>query len=133
MVEVSAGIFIRNSKFLCFQKGTAKYPYLTNKWEFPGGKVEKGEDPKDTIVRELSEELRINISGQRIEHLCDTEYEYPDFHVLMHSFLIFVDDLEYTLTEHVDSQWHTLYELPSIDWAEADKLVVKKLEEYFAR
>lgn len=133
MVEVSAGIFIRNSKFLCFQKGPAKYPYISNKWEFPGGKVEKGENPKDTIIRELSEELKIDISNQKIEHLCDTEYDYPDFHILMHSFLIFVDDLEYTLTEHVDSQWHTLYELPSIDWAEADKLVVKKLEEYFAR
>ena len=95
--------------------------------------MEKGEDPRDTIIRELSEELKIDISNQRIEHLCDTEYDYPDFNILMHSFLIFVDDLEYTLTEHVDSQWHTLYELPSIDWAEADKLVVKKLEEYFAR
>ncbi len=133
MVEVSAGIFIRDSKFLCFQKGSAKYPYISNKWEFPGGKVEKGEDPQDTIVRELSEELKIDVSNQKIVHLCDTEYDYPDFHILMHSFLIYVDEIDYTLTEHVDSQWHTLEELFSVNWAEADKLVVKKLEEYFAR
>ena len=132
MVEVSAGIIVRDSKILCFQKGVAKYPYLTHKWEFPGGKVEKGEDPKDTIIRELSEELKMDISHQKIEHLCDTEYDYPDFHLLMHSFLIFVDDLQFTLTEHISSRWCTIEELKEIDWAEADKTVAKAIEEYYA-
>jgi len=133
MVEVSAGIIICDSKILCFQKGLTKYPYLSNKWEFPGGKVEKGEDPKDTIIRELSEELKTDISDQEIVHLCDTEYTYPDFYVLMHSFLIFVNKIEYILTEHIDSKWCTLEELAHIDWAEADKAIVNELEEYFAR
>ena len=132
MVEVSAGIIIHDSKFLCFQKGMAKYPYLSHKWEFPGGKVEKGEDPKDTIIRELSEELEMDISHQKIEHLCDTEYDYPDFHLLMHSFLIFVNDIQFTLTEHISSRWCTVEELNGIDWAEADKAVVKAIEEYNA-
>ena len=132
MVEVSAGIIVRDSKILCFQKGVAKYPYLTHKWEFPGGKVGMGEDPKDTIIRELSEELKTDISHQRIEHLCDTEYDYPDFHLQMHSFLIFVDDLQFTLTEHISSRWCTIVELKEIVWAEADKAVAKAIGEYYA-
>ncbi|MBO7352595.1 MAG: (deoxy)nucleoside triphosphate pyrophosphohydrolase [Candidatus Methanomethylophilaceae archaeon] len=132
MVEVSAGIIIHDSKILCFQKGMAKYPYLAHKWEFPGGKVEKGEDPRDTIIRELSEELKMDISHQKIEFLCDTEYDYPDFHLLMHSFLIFVNDPHFTLTEHISSKWCTVEELNGIDWAEADKAVVKAIEEYYA-
>ena len=91
-----------------------------------------GEDPKDTIIRELSEELKMDISHQRIEYLCDTEYDYPDFHLLMHSFLIFVDDLQFTLTEHISSRWCTIGELKEIDWAEADKAVAKAIEEYYA-
>ena len=132
MEEVSAGIIICDSKILCFQKGIAKYPYLSNKWEFPGGKVEKGEDPKDTIIRELSEELKMDISDQKIIYLCDTEHDYPDFHVLMHSFMIFVDDIQFTMTEHTSFKWLKVEELGKLDWAEADKAVVKAIEEYHA-
>lgn len=131
MVEVSAGIIISDSKILCFQKGYAKYPYLTHKWEFPGGKVEKDEDPKETIIRELSEELKMDIKNQRIEFLCDTEHQYPDFHVILHSYLIFTEDPKFTLTEHIATRWCEVNELRHLDWAEADKDIVKKLEEYY--
>jgi 8-oxo-dGTP diphosphatase len=130
MVEVSAGIITHGSEVLCFQKGIAKYPYLSNKWEFPGGKVEDGEDPKDTIIRELSEEIKVDMAGQRIIHLCDTEYDYPDFHVLMHSFVIHVDAICFELTEHIQSKWCDMCELRKLDWAEADKEIVARLEGY---
>ena len=131
MVEVSAGIIISDSKILCFQKGDTKYPYLTHKWEFPGGKVEKDEDPKDTIIRELSEELEMDIKNQRIEFLCDTEHQYPDFHVILHSYLIFAENPKFTLTEHISTKWCEINELRQLDWAEADKDIVKKLKEYY--
>ena len=131
MVEVSAGIIISDSKILCFQKGDAKYPYLTHRWEFPGGKVEKGEDPKETIIRELSEELKMDIRDQRIQFLCDTEHQYPDFHVILHSYLIFAQYPKFTLTEHISTKWCKVDELKQLDWAEADKDIVKKLEEYY--
>lgn len=131
MVEVSAGIIKCNNKILCVQKGLAKYQYLSDKWEFPGGKVEKNETPKDTIIRELTEELKTDISAQTIQHLCDTEYDYPDFHLLMHSFLIFSDNISFTLTEHKSFKWCTVEELRNLDWTEADKVVVKAIEEYY--
>ncbi len=131
MIQVSAGIIISDSKILCFQKGDAKYLYLSHKWEFPGGKVEYGEDPKDTIIRELSEELKMNIEDQKIEHLCDTKYHYPDFEVTLHSFLISIDNPYFTLTEHIATKWCSVEELKELDWAEADKEIVKKLEEYY--
>ena len=133
MVEVSAGIIICDSKILCFQRGENKYPYISRKWEFPGGKVEKGEDPKDTIIRELSEELKIDISHEKIKHLCTTEHDYPDFHIIMHSFLIPTTNVHYTLTEHIRAEWHTIDELKDIDWAEADKDVVKAIEKYYGQ
>jgi len=66
MVEVSAGIIVSNNRILCFQKGMAKYPYLTSKWEFPGGKIEKGEQPQDALIRELQEELKLNVRDKKI-------------------------------------------------------------------
>jgi len=133
MVEVSAGIIIRNKEILCFQKGINKHDYLSNKWEFPGGKVELNEDPKKTIIRELKEELKTDISNNKIIHLCDSEHDYPDFHLLMHSYLIFVDNIEYTLTEHINSKWCSIKNLKDIDWADADKDVVKSIEEYYGQ
>jgi len=131
MVEVSAGVIVCNNTILCVQKGHVKYPYLSNKWEFPGGKVENNETPKDTIIRELSEELKTDISKQTIQHLCDTEYDYPDFHLLMHSFLIFSDNISFTLTEHKSFKWCTVEELRTLDWTEADKAVVEVIEDYY--
>ncbi len=132
MVEVSAGIIVSDSKILCFQKGEARYPYLSFKYEFPGGKVEPGEDPRDTIIRELSEELKMDISNDDIIHLCDTSYDYPDFSVTLHSFLIFKDDVRFTLTEHISYVWSELSRLDSLDWAEADKAIVKAVKDHGA-
>lgn len=94
--------------------------------------MENGEEPKDTVIRELSEELDMDIANQTICHLSDTEYDYPDFHIIMHSFLIIVETIQFTLKEHVSFKWCTLEELQAIDWAEADKAVVKAIEEYYA-
>ena len=52
-VEVLAAVIINDQKILCVQRGTHKYPYLTNKWEFPGGKMEAGESQEQTIRREM--------------------------------------------------------------------------------
>lgn len=131
MVEVSAGVIVKDFRILCFQKGLNKHPYLSDKWEFPGGKVEPGEDPKETIIRELSEELKMNIIEQKIIHLCDTEYDYPNFHLVMHSFLIFVNNVKFTMTEHIDYKLCSVGELDRLDWAEADWAVVKAVREYF--
>jgi 8-oxo-dGTP diphosphatase len=60
---------------------------LEGLWEFPGGKIESGESPEQTLVRELSEELGIRIDGSSLTALTFASYRYPEFHLLMPLFV----------------------------------------------
>ena len=124
-VEVVAAVIIKDSKILCVQRGVSKLDYISKKWEFPGGKIEENESFEDALMREIQEELRLNI---RIEKLFLTvEHTYQEFHLTMHSYLCETENTELTLTEHLDFKWLEKENLLALDWAAADVPIVKKL------
>ena len=128
MIEVSAGIICVGPKILCLQRRESKYPYISHKYEFPGGKIESGEKPIEALVRELSEELKVDTSNCDIESFCVTEHNYPDFSVKLHFFIVKAKSFDYILTEHINARWLTVEELDDVDWAEADKAAVGRLK-----
>ena len=95
-------------------------------WEFPGGKMELGESPKDALKREIWEELETRIV---IEHLVKTiEYDYPAFHLTMHCFWCQIERGNLTLKEHESARWLNEEELESVDWLPADREVLQEIK-----
>jgi len=117
-IEVVAAIIINDNKILCVQRGENKLPYISKKYEFPGGKMEIGETKEETIIREIFEELKMEIVVQ--DEFLTVTHQYPDFILTMHSFICSCENTELTLMEHIDFKWLYKNELPILDWAEAD-------------
>ncbi len=125
-IEVVAAIVTIDDKILCVQRGDNKYDYIAFKWEFPGGKVEAGETKEEALAREIKEELKINI---RIDNeFLTVEHSYPDFVLVMHSFLCTTDTQDVHLTEHIEARWLSKDTLHRLDWAAADIPIVNKLQ-----
>lgn len=124
-IEVVAGIIYFENKILCVQRPKNKLAYISEKFEFPGGKIENGETQIDALKRELSEELNILPNIQSL--FLKVVHEYPDFELTMHSYKCKVNNMEITLNEHIDYKWLTLQELNKLDWAAADIPIVNKL------
>ena len=125
-VEVVAAIIQHNDKILCVQRGENKLPYISKKYEFPGGKIEPGESKEETIIREIKEELNMEISV--IKEFITVNHEYPDFFLTMHSYICNCENSHLTLTEHIDYKWLSISEMDQLDWAAADIPIVNKLK-----
>jgi len=123
--KVVAAIIFHCDKILCVQRGANKFDYLSKKYEFPGGKIEPGESKVDAIVREIDEELKMNILVQ--DEYLTVHHKYHDFKLTMYSFVCYAEDENLTLTEHVAFKWLHKHELNNLDWAEADIPIVQKL------
>lgn len=124
---VTAAILMNEQKILCMQRNQSKYEYVSFKYEFPGGKVEPGEDLEKGLMRELHEEMDIHVQISPDHFFMTVEYQYPDFAITMHSYLISVDARLFTRKEHVNHIWLKNTELLSLDWAPADLPIVHKL------
>ncbi len=106
------------------QRGYGEYK---DGWEFPGGKIEKGETPKEALAREIKEELDTIIS---VGELIDTvEYDYPAFHLSMDCFWCDLIEGNLVLKEHEAARWLTVDKLDSVDWLPADITLIDKIRE----
>jgi len=126
-LEVVAAILIYNDRILCMERGAGKYAYVSNKFEFPGGKIEPGEAKHTALERELREEMEINVIIKESDIYMTVNHEYPDFSLTMYAFKCNLVNPNFIRKEHVDSKWLLPGELKALDWAPADKPIVQKL------
>ena len=103
-IEVVAAVIRLGEKYLCVQRGQTKFSYTSFRYEFPGGKVEEGESLQEALQREIME-------------------------ITMHAFLCHPVGQRYVLKEHIAAQWLSTREMAILDWAEADKPIVRKISE----
>lgn len=129
MTEVVGALIRENKKFLIFRRPANKGNPL--KWEFVGGKVEKGESLSDALVRECREELEVNVIP--LKTVCDVIHEYPDITVHLTIIDTILDSKEINLTEHIEMKWITVEEAADVDFCDADveimPLIIKYIEE----
>ncbi len=127
-IEVVAAIIIKDDLILATRRG---YGDFINMWEFPGGKMEPGESKEEALLREIREELKIEITVNN--YLCTVDYDYPNFHLTMHCFMCSIKGGELTLVEHNDAKWLPYNNLTSVQWLPADISILDQIVQWFNR
>lgn len=124
MIEVTAAIILNNDKVLIAQR--AQGENLAGKWEFPGGKIEPGETPRECLKREIQEELGVDI--EVLDFFDESIYTYHSGTIRLMAFRCRWLFGEITLNVHSQILWVNCYELDLYDFAPADIPLVKKLK-----
>ena len=122
-IEVVAAIIRQGDKIFATQRG---YGDWKDWWEFPGGKVEEGESPEAALLREIREELSIEIKVDKF--LCTVDWDYPQFHLTMHCYMCSLAGESPHLNEHEAARWLDSATLSSVRWLPADIQLLPLLE-----
>ena len=121
--DVVAAIILKDDKFFIAQRNRKKHMGLC--WEFPGGKVEKGETFVIALKREIKEELNIDITINN--KLGEENYKDEKINIKLHYFLCSHISGEIYLNEHEDSAWITKNEFKNYNFAEGDNDIINLL------
>ncbi len=123
-IEVAAAVFIQHNRVFTAQRKDEGE--LALHWEFPGGKLESGEDGKEAIIREIKEELSADI--RVLKHLTTVEHQYTTFSISLIAYHCEITSGDLIISEHIAARWLSKKELYSVKWAAADIPIVKLIE-----
>ncbi|MEI6100879.1 MAG: (deoxy)nucleoside triphosphate pyrophosphohydrolase [Eubacteriales bacterium] len=123
--QVTAAIIRKEGKILIAQRGRddEELPLL---WEFPGGKLEPGETPEECIIREIKEELDLDIQPLGIYR--EIEYQLGDQTIPITFFCAEIKGGQMQLRVHEDARWIHMSEIKEYEFMPPDVEVVKLLE-----
>lgn len=120
---VGAVLLNEKNEVLCALR--SQHMSMPGLWEFPGGKIEPGETPQESLRREIREELGCEIEVG--EMIVDATHEYPAITVRLITYYAKVVDGAPKATEHEKLAWLPIKNLPTLEWAPADVPTIEKL------
>lgn len=125
-IDVACAMIVANAKVLAVKRGPTMK--MAGKWEFPGGKLETGEPANDCIVREIREELSMDISI--IQRWDSITHNYGDFVITLIPFICSTIQQEPKLAEHESYLWVDSNSILDLDWAAADIVLVERMRNW---
>lgn len=117
MIDVTCAIIVNEDGQVLVTQRSAEMK-LPLKMEFPGGKIEPGETAEQCLVREIKEELNLDI--EILRDMPSNVHRYPDFSIRLIPFICRISDGNIVLKEHISWHWMEAVRLPGLDWAAAD-------------
>lgn len=124
MIPVVAALIVRGGRLLIARRPEGRH--MAGRWEFPGGKLEKGESPEDAVEREIREELGLDVRAGRIYQAI--AYSYPEKDVLLLFYAAAVVSGEPRPIEEAEIRWVTMAELDGYAFAPVDEMLVQRLK-----
>lgn len=105
---------------------------MGSRWEFPGGKVDAGENDEQSIVREMREEFSVAVTvGKKI---CESEFFHKEKKCFLHAYEIFVehDGIEkpFVLTEHTEYRWVKIDDIPKDNFVDSDLAIYENVKKF---
>lgn len=126
-IEVVAAAIIRDQQVLAMQRSDSMT--LSGFWEFPGGKIEANESETEALIREIKEELTVDIEIG--EYINEYSYEYDFGIVTLKVYTAKITSGSVQLVEHSDKKWLNADDLLALNWAPVDipavEILAKKL------
>lgn len=123
VIKVVGAAILDGNQVLAMQRSDQMT--LPGMWEFPGGKIETNETEQEALIREIREELKVEIN--LLDYVNETTYAYDFGTVSLKVYTAKIISGFISLEEHSASKWLTADEIPTIDWAPVDIPAAKEL------
>ena len=127
-IRVVAAVIRSEDKIFATARG---YGEFKGQWEFPGGKIEQGETREEALVREIKEELEIEIKVGEI--IYTIEYDYSTFHLSMDCFWGEIIKGDLILKEAEDARWLTMDQIYDVKWLPTDIILIDLIKKQMSK